>query len=144
MFPFTIFVHQGDPQLVLGPGVAQVQAQDKNKHPTNCQYNNSGTESLLVLVPGLGQVSLYYWMMYRVRFINWRSRFPRMLNCTNIYTVKKGCENRIFGFPQKYHVKTTQDTTQMTFQGLPSKIRPCQIEKISKNLKKISNFLNFF
>ena len=37
-----------------------------------------------------------------------------MLNPTNIYTLKKGCENRIFGFPQKY-VKTTQDSTQMTF-----------------------------
>ena len=24
-----------------------------------------------------------------------------MLNFTNSYTVKKGCENRIFGFPQK-------------------------------------------
>ena len=41
--------------------------------------------------------------------------FQTMLNPTHIYTVKKGCENRIFGFPQKYHVKTTQDSTQMTF-----------------------------
>ena len=40
--------------------------------------------------------------------------FQTMLNPTIIYTLKKGCENRIFGFPQKY-VKTTQDSTQMTF-----------------------------
>ena len=47
-----------------------------------------------------------------------------MLNCTNIYTVKKGCENRIFGFPQKYHVKTTQDTTQVTFRAFQAKLGP--------------------
>ena len=56
-------------------------------------------------------------------FVN-LSRFPRMLNCTNIYTVKKGCENRIFGFPQKYHVKTTQDTTQVTFRVFQAKLGP--------------------
>ena len=33
-----------------------------------------------------------------------------------LYTVGERLgENRIFGFPQKYHVKTTQDSTQMTF-----------------------------
>ena len=32
-----------------------------------------------------------------------------------LYTVGERLgENRIFGFPQKYHVKTTQDSTQMT------------------------------
>ena len=33
-------------------------------------------------------------------------------------------ENRIFGFPQKYHVKTTQDTTQMTFRAFQAKLGP--------------------
>ena len=47
-----------------------------------------------------------------------------MLNPTNIYTLKKGCENRIFGFPQKYHVKTTQDTTQVTFRAFQAKLGP--------------------
>ena len=46
-----------------------------------------------------------------------------MLNPTNIYTLKKGCENRIFGFPQKY-VKTTQDTTQVTFRAFQAKLGP--------------------
>ena len=37
-----------------------------------------------------------------------------------LYTVGERLgENRIFGFPQKYHVKTTQDSTQMTFGCLP-------------------------
>ena len=31
-------------------------------------------------------------------------------------------ENRIFGFPQKYHVKTTQDTTQVTFRVFQAKL----------------------
>ena len=48
--------------------------------------------------------------------------FQTMLNPTHIYTVKKGCENRIFGFPQKYHVKTTQDTTQVTFRAFQAKL----------------------
>ena len=46
-----------------------------------------------------------------------------MLNPTIIYTLKKGCENRIFGFPQKY-VKTTQDTTQVTFRAFQAKLGP--------------------
>ena len=50
--------------------------------------------------------------------------FQTMLNPTHIYTVKKGCENRIFGFPQKYHVKTTQDTTQVTFRVFQAKLGP--------------------
>ena len=52
------------------------------------------------------------------------SGFQTMLNPTHIYTVKKGCENRIFGFPQKYHVKTTQDTTQVTFRVFQAKLGP--------------------
>ena len=50
--------------------------------------------------------------------------FQTRLNPTHIYTVKKGCENRIFGFPQKYHVKTTQDTTQVTFRVFQAKLGP--------------------
>ena len=53
-----------------------------------------------------------------------RAGFQTMLNSTNSYTVKKGCENRIFGFPQKYHVKTTQDTTQVTFRVFQAKLGP--------------------
>ena len=38
-----------------------------------------------------------------------------VLPATSLYTVGERLgENRIFGFPQKY-VKTTQDSTQMTF-----------------------------
>ena len=51
-----------------------------------------------------------------------------MLNPTHIYTVKKGCENRIFGFPQKYHVKTTQDTTQVTFRVFQAKLGPVNFQ----------------
>ena len=54
----------------------------------------------------------------------YQSGFQTMLNPTHIYTVKKGCENRIFGFPQKYHVKTTQDTTQVTFRVFQAKLGP--------------------
>ena len=68
------------------------------------------------------------------------ARFPRMLNCTNIYTVKKGCENRIFGFPQKYHVKTTQDTTQVTFRTFQAKLGP--VKFFPKFFPKF--FLKFF
>ena len=67
-----------------------------------------------------------------------------MLNPTHIYTVKKGCENRIFGFPQKYHVKTTQDTTQVTFRVFQAKLGPVNFEKIKKKFKKFEFFFKFF
>ena len=49
---------------------------------------------------------------------------PNLLG-TLLYTVGERLgENRIFGFPQKYHVKTTQDTTQMTFRAFQEKLGP--------------------
>ncbi len=37
------------------------------------------------------------------------------IKCPHYTVGERLGENRIFGFPQKYHVKTTQDSTQMTF-----------------------------
>ena len=53
-------------------------------------------------------------------------------------------ENRIFGFPQKYHVKTTQDATQMTFRAFQAKLGPVNFEKIKKKFKKFEIFFKFF
>ena len=61
---------------------------------------------------------------YTLKSVKVKTGFQTMLNPTHIYTVKKGCENRIFGFPQKYHVKTTQDTTQVTFRVFQAKLGP--------------------
>ena len=40
---------------------------------------------------------------------------PCPIKCPHYTVGERLGEHRIFGFPQKYHVKTTQDTTQMTF-----------------------------